>query len=81
MNKQELVRENDRILDQAERRGKEGQDLLKPPYNTDWDQGQVRRAISREWDQAFIRYHGWKKETVKQIRKEKLIGAMAASVR
>ena len=48
MNKQELVRENDRILDQAERRGKEGQDLLKPPYNTDWDQGQVRRAISRE---------------------------------
>ena len=54
MNKQELVRENDRILDQAKRRGKEGQDLLKPPYNTDWDQGQVSRAISRDWDQAFI---------------------------
>ena len=47
MNKQELVRDNDRLLDQAGRRGKEGQNLLKPPYNTDWDQGQVNRGVSR----------------------------------
>jgi len=40
-----VARENDKLLErklEKGRRGKEGEDLLIPPYNSDFDQGQIR---------------------------------------
>jgi len=41
-NKKNQKKNGDREVFEKDRSGKEGQDLLKPPYNSDFDQGKIR---------------------------------------